>query len=71
MNEAVDRSEMEIHVCLPSRVLRCEVSCEMEVEGCGSQLCLHGGMCRDALGLTSVTVHLDSVDTTGNSTMSP
>ena len=38
----------------------------MEIEECESQLCLHGTTCKDALGLTFVTIHMDSLKTTVN-----
>ena len=43
------------------------VNCEFEIGERGSQLCLHGAMCQNAL--THGTVCLDSLETTANSTL--
>lgn len=43
------------------------VNWEFDIDECGSQRCLHGAMCQDAP--TSMTVYLDSLETTMNSTL--
>ena len=66
MNEAVCLSDIGSYMCVCPQKYSV-VSCELEIDDCGSQLCCHG--VRMLLELTSVILHLDSLETTVNSTL--
>ena len=65
VSEAVCLNEIGRYMCLPQEYSG--VNCELEIDDCGSQLCCHG--VRMFLELTSVTLPLDSLETTVISTL--